>query len=326
MPALTLDERDVQAVVALTALLRDAPRLSDDEVQARNLAARERRTADFIEKGSAPPLGMQGMPEFASMGPDVHGFMRDVADNLRWHLDYTARGVAAFFTEGWQPAPHYPRRVAIILRKAKRWDLEADFCEAYAEHFYDAATDADPWCIERAAKARKLDAKAKGIAPSSSGEPASAALDPDALALAWRIVNLLTETTPPSAERIAALQAAWEAEHPWYAPFVSPLTVVIGDREPRPEPPARVSLDDLMGQLTLAAYEFTKFFDHGQVPFPLPLNRVAILLRRGKEYACESAFCAQVARVCANLDMPGLGAFGVRAERAAALAARQATS
>jgi hypothetical protein len=41
-----------------------------------------------------------------------------------------------FWFERGEPVPsHYPERIAIILRKAKRGDLEVDFLRSFARHF-----------------------------------------------------------------------------------------------------------------------------------------------------------------------------------------------
>ncbi len=58
--------------------------------------------------------------------------LRSVDNNLAEQTRIVREGVEDYFKTGMMPAPYYAWRIAVILRKAKELELEADFLEAFS--------------------------------------------------------------------------------------------------------------------------------------------------------------------------------------------------
>ena len=52
-----------------------------------------------------------------------------------WQCDTVAAGFERFQKTGEVPAPHYPMRIAILLRKARDFDRERQFLQVWCRHF-----------------------------------------------------------------------------------------------------------------------------------------------------------------------------------------------
>ena len=61
--------------------------------------------------------------------------MRNADQNLDWQCDTVAAGFERFKRPGRFRAPHYPMRIAILLRKARDSDREKQFLAAWCRHF-----------------------------------------------------------------------------------------------------------------------------------------------------------------------------------------------
>ena len=89
-----------------------------------------------------------GAPDFCNLGPDeAKLFIRSKAQDLDWQC----RTVGEYFTyhqrTGDVVPPHYPERIAILLRKAKEPEREWAWLAAWCRHFgYDGW---DGWTRER---------------------------------------------------------------------------------------------------------------------------------------------------------------------------------
>ena len=62
-------------------------------------------------------------------------FMKDVDQDLQWQCKTVTEAFNTYRTTGILPAPHYPMRIAILLRKAKDHDREHIFLAAHCRHF-----------------------------------------------------------------------------------------------------------------------------------------------------------------------------------------------
>jgi hypothetical protein len=61
--------------------------------------------------------------------------MRKIDNDLGEQLKIVSNSFLKYVETGEVPAPHYPMRVAIILRKLKEIDLELSFLDAWCRHF-----------------------------------------------------------------------------------------------------------------------------------------------------------------------------------------------
>lgn len=145
---------DLQAVHKLTEWLRTKEPLSVEE-QKRRHHAHFRQAMNGMQQGASygEASGYRGVA-FASTDSDVaRQQIRDADNDLRRQTEIVRDAISHHLENGVYPAPHYPWRIAVILRKIKEYTLEYEFLEAYASV---AGDDANHSFSERAVKARKL--------------------------------------------------------------------------------------------------------------------------------------------------------------------------
>lgn len=96
---------------------------------------------------------LRGTPEFPSDATSGRGVLQPYDNDLAYHCQLVRAAIEQYRDEAITPPPYYARRIAIILRKAKAYQLEASFL-AQCVKFYG-----DPAFAERRAKALALAAK-----------------------------------------------------------------------------------------------------------------------------------------------------------------------
>ena len=125
---------DVLAEVVddLVATFNDAPVLTTKEVRRRRDEHRERVHRQFVDEGRSafgtPTMYMQDRESF-----DV--LIKSTGNDLRWQCQTVAAAFIRYLEIGEIPAPYFPMRVAIILRKAKEHARERAFLAAWCRHF-----------------------------------------------------------------------------------------------------------------------------------------------------------------------------------------------
>ena len=288
-------ETDVDRVVALTCLLRETPTLSEaDCVRLKRTYVDARNDlAQLVPPGMMPPMA-PGTANFPPGTTDPREALRPIDNDLAAMVSIAEQGVAHYFAAGIRPAPYYHRRILIILRKAKRWDIEADYAAAFHRHAGDA------WSLEREHKARSLIARATGQpVPVAPPAPEVPALPPGAIAMVWQLVELLRKVQPPTAAEAEALRHARELSH-------SPGDDEKGEARDFAEasvlPFGLFPREDLAAIVQLIAGGINRLLDDGAMPPPQPMYAAADLLKRGGEFQCEAALCTELARVLGRLE------------------------
>ncbi|WP_420965488.1 hypothetical protein [Bradyrhizobium sp. B120] len=77
-------------------------------------------------------------PAFLSLGEgEFRHHLKAIDNNLGEQTAIVADGFSKYLKMGEVPAPYYPWRFAIILRREKKLDLEKRFLAAWCEHFSD---------------------------------------------------------------------------------------------------------------------------------------------------------------------------------------------
>ena len=79
-------------------------------------------------------------------------FIKEVDQNLDWQCDTVAAAFEHFQETGEIPAPHYPMRIAVLLRKAKDFDRERHFLLVWCRHFSSGNGATYGKLVERAKK------------------------------------------------------------------------------------------------------------------------------------------------------------------------------
>ena len=94
-------------------------------------AAGERALAEGLSHGQA-----SGAPSHLHLDEvDFREFMKRADQNLEWQCDTVHTAFHRFQKTGEIPAPHYPMRIAVLLRKAKQHERERRFLDAWCRHF-----------------------------------------------------------------------------------------------------------------------------------------------------------------------------------------------
>ncbi len=93
-------------------------------------------------------------PEFLNQDYEsFRAFIKKVDQNLEWQCETVAAAFDRYQKTGEIPAPHYPMRIAILLRKAKDFNRERQFLVAWCNHFPSGNGVKYGTLMERAKKA-----------------------------------------------------------------------------------------------------------------------------------------------------------------------------
>lgn len=149
-----LAEADLAALEALVQQLRSTPLLEPAEAERRRTAFYRRAASRMVSQGVSSGVAT-GAPDHLVQGEDHFRAEMARMDNLLGEqVRIFQKGLDQWFAHGETFAPYYPFRIAVILRKARRGDLERAFLEAYVEHFADIRPAGSRYAqiIDRAAK------------------------------------------------------------------------------------------------------------------------------------------------------------------------------
>ena len=124
-----------EKVDELIALFAGSPVM--DSAERQNLY-RETRTAvmaKMIDDGLSYGEVSRG-PAFLNQDEEsFRAFMKDADQSLSWQCDTVTEAFERYLNTGETPAPHYPKRIAILLSKAKDFEREKQFLAAWCRHF-----------------------------------------------------------------------------------------------------------------------------------------------------------------------------------------------
>lgn len=152
-----LSDADRLIVEKLTALIRGIRTMSEDEASARLRASMQ---ADFDRLASRArevrfSATQKGVFQ-ASSQETFRAELREIDNDLHAQIRLVLDGIENYEQNGLTPPPYYPWRIAIILRKAKEYRLEAEFLDAFSAKFPGGKGGKFQDIAERAKKARAL--------------------------------------------------------------------------------------------------------------------------------------------------------------------------
>ena len=144
----------------LTNMVDDLTRLFN-EVPVMTVSERKRLSDKFSRAAIAKMLNegitygqASNAPEFLNQDYDsFRAFIKKVDQNLEWQCETVAAAFDRYQKTGEIPAPHYPMRIAILLRKAKDFNRERQFLAAWCNHFPSGNGVKYGALVERAKKA-----------------------------------------------------------------------------------------------------------------------------------------------------------------------------
>lgn len=119
----------------LVRLFADSPVMEHDERERLYRESTRAATAKMLEEGLTYGQA-SGAPEFLNQDEEsFRAFMKEADQDLEWQCETVTAAFERYLQTGEIPAPHYPMRVVVLLRKAKDFDREKQFLAAWCKHF-----------------------------------------------------------------------------------------------------------------------------------------------------------------------------------------------
>lgn len=140
-------------VDALIGLFEKASPLRPEEREAKFRRAINDADANMLDNGISFNRASGG-PEFLNQDESsFRAFIKEVDHDLGWQCRTVSDAFERYLKIGEMPAPHFPMRVAILLRKAKDFDREKRFLAGWCKHFPKGNGVKYGQLVERAKKA-----------------------------------------------------------------------------------------------------------------------------------------------------------------------------
>lgn len=149
-----LSPEEVQGVETLIERLNTTPLLIPEEAERRHRKFAKSAAARMISAGVTYGVASE-TPDHLTQGEEhFRSEMARMNDLVLEQVRIFQQSLDQWFEHGETFAPYYPYRIAVILRKAKRRDLEEGFLRAYVRHFRTWTTGGSRYAeiLERAAK------------------------------------------------------------------------------------------------------------------------------------------------------------------------------
>lgn len=124
---------DLQRLSALLDRLDSTPVQGSLEARRKNKVFSRTAISRMFDGGGTFGEAAGTMPWLN--GPDAVQKLRALKDDLGAQIGMVNHILDNWFKHGEPVAPGYPFRIAVILRKMKRADLESDFLRAFGRHF-----------------------------------------------------------------------------------------------------------------------------------------------------------------------------------------------
>ena len=117
------------------ALLADTPPLAEADRAERYRRAHAAAFERMLTEGTSYNQAAGGPEFFDQDEASFRAFIRKTDQDLAWHCDTVASAFRRHLEQGEVVPPHYPMRIAILLRKAKDLERERRFLAAWCGHF-----------------------------------------------------------------------------------------------------------------------------------------------------------------------------------------------
>jgi len=147
-----LPEHQLNALHELTRYLAAKPVMPSALANSKNKAFMRETLSNMESTDTSFGEATATMPHLNR--PDAKDYLRSIDNDLIEQVKITRECAESWFQNGEHPAPYYPWRITVILRKIKAFDLERDFLAAYCKHFYNTLGSRDAKIAERAVKIR----------------------------------------------------------------------------------------------------------------------------------------------------------------------------
>lgn len=131
----SLSELEANIVIALSHRFEAVERLTAADLERFEEEKRERFRSVMTKCEIIPDQSKEAPPFLSLPEADFRAHLRTIDNDLVEQVAIVDRGFTIYVQTGEIPAPYFPWRIAVILRKAKREDLEERFLAAWLKHF-----------------------------------------------------------------------------------------------------------------------------------------------------------------------------------------------
>jgi hypothetical protein len=127
-------EVDYDALLVLIECMEQTPPMSREEIA--DLSANQHAVAGRMLATRETWNQASSGPAFLSLDEgEFRNHLKAIDNDLGEQTAIVAGAFARYLKMGEVPAPYYPWRIAIILRREKKLDLEKRFLAAWCQHF-----------------------------------------------------------------------------------------------------------------------------------------------------------------------------------------------
>jgi hypothetical protein len=145
-----LSAEQAQKVDALIRLFDECAVIEQKEVAVRRSRASAEILAKMLDEQMTYGQASDAPKFFNQSEVEFRAFLKDVDKNLGWQCDTLSAAFERYVKIGESPAPHFPMRIAVLLRKAKSFDRERSFLAAWCKHFPSGSGVKFSQLVERA--------------------------------------------------------------------------------------------------------------------------------------------------------------------------------
>lgn len=119
----------------LIRLFTASPIMREDERERLYRESTRAATARMLDEGSTYGQASDS-PEFLNQDEGAfRAFMKKADQDLQWQCQTVTAAFERYRKTGEVPAPHYPMRITVLLRKARDLNREKQFLAAWCRHF-----------------------------------------------------------------------------------------------------------------------------------------------------------------------------------------------
>ena len=118
---------------------------------------RERERRRLLRTGKPHPEAWGSPADFDHDEKKFRDFIKDTNHNLEWQCRTVRKAFSQYTKTAEVPAPHFPMRVAVLLRRAGEHQRERDFLAAWCRHFETGPGVTYDKLMQRARKVGALD-------------------------------------------------------------------------------------------------------------------------------------------------------------------------
>ena len=152
-----ISETERQAVEDLIEFIESRPALSKAERDRLSRRQAERMAPGMLAgQSSGQASGFRGVAFDTNDQETAREQIKEVDNDLQAQIRIVRDGVEHYYEAGWYPAPYYPWRIAVMLRKAKEHDLERRLLEVWNARWSDGLGRRYQQLQDREEKARAL--------------------------------------------------------------------------------------------------------------------------------------------------------------------------